>query len=49
MRQCHEIKIPLVGEKPRIEFLLTSEDWETNGGELTDLMKSIYEAWQNRE
>ena len=40
---------PLGGINPRIEFLLTSEDWEAHKGALTNLIQSIYQAWQDGE
>lgn len=32
-----------------IQFLLTSDDWETHKEKLTGLVQSLYEAWQNKD
>ncbi len=33
----------------KIEFILSSDEWDTHRGRLTDLAKAIYQAWQDRE
>ncbi len=32
-----------------IQFLLTSDEWETHKEKLTGLVQSLYEAWQNKD
>ncbi len=40
---------PLEDTNTKIEFILTSDEWETHKEKLVTLVQSLYEAWQNRD